>query len=72
MKISKSKLTRELLESFAGKKVKVVLFDNTTHEGVLVIGMGIGNGIIFRKPKLYTVGSLWFRLSHIKSIEVER
>ncbi len=72
MKICKRKLTRELLESFTGKKVKVVFFDNTTREGVLVLGMGIGNGFVVEKPKMYTVGNLCFRLSHIKSIEVER
>lgn len=72
MKICKRKLTRELLESFMGKKVKVVFFDNTTREGVLAIGMGIGNGFIVQKPKMYTIENLCFRLSHIKSIEVER
>lgn len=70
MKISKSKLTRELLESYAGKKVKVVFFDDTTREGTLVLGMGIGNGFIVQKPKMYTIGNLCFRLSHIKSLEV--
>lgn len=43
MKIRKNKLTRELLESFAGKKVKVVFFDNTTREGVLALGIGSWN-----------------------------
>lgn len=71
MKIRKNKLTRELLESFAGKKVKVVFFDNTTREGVLALGMGIGNGFIVQKPKMYTIENLCFRLSHIKSIEVK-
>lgn len=70
MKIKKSQLTRELLESYAGKKVKVVFFDNDTCEGILVLGMGIGNGFIVQKPKMYTIGNLCFRLSHIKSIEV--
>ena len=66
MKISKRKLTRELLESFAGEKVNVVFFDNTTREGVLTLGNGF-----FYEPKKYTVDRLCFRLSHIKSIEVE-
>lgn len=70
MKIKKSQLTRELLESYAGKKVKVVFFDNDMCEGTLVLGMGIGNGFIVQKPKMYTVGNLCFRLSHIKSLEV--
>lgn len=70
MKIKKSQLTRELLESYAGKKVKVVFFDNDMCEGTLVLGMGIGNGFIVQKPKMYTIGNLCFRLSHIKSIEV--
>ena len=70
MKIKKSQLTRELLESYAGKKVKVVFFDNDICEGTLFIGMGIGNGFIVQKPKMYTIGNLCFRLSHIKSIEV--
>lgn len=69
MKISKSKLTRELLESYAGKKVKVVFFDDTTREGTLVLGMGIGNGFIVQKPKMYTIGNLCFRMSHIKTLE---
>ena len=70
MKIKKSQLTRELFESFAGKKVKIVFFDNDICEGTLVLGMGIGNGFIVQKPKMYTIGNLCFRLSHIKSIEV--
>lgn len=70
MKIKKSQLTREVLESFAGKKVKVVFFDNDMCEGTLVLGMGIGNGFIVQKPKMYTIGNLCFRLSHIKSLEV--
>ena len=70
MKISKNKLTRELLESYAEKKVKVVFFDDTTREGTLVLGMGIGNGFIVKKSKRYTVGGVCFCLSHIKSIEV--
>lgn len=70
MKIKKSQLTRELLESYEGKKVKVVFFDNDMCEGTLVLGMGIGNGFIVQKPKMYTIGNLCFRLSHIKSLEV--
>lgn len=65
MKISKSKLTRELLERYAGKKVKVVFFDDTTREGVLELGNGF-----FYEPKKYVVGNLCFRLSHIKTLEV--
>ena len=70
MKIKKSQLTRELLESYEGKKVKVIFFDNDMCEGTLVLGMGIGNGFIVQKPKMYTIGNLCFRLSHIKSLEV--
>ena len=66
MKIRKHELTRELLESFAGKKVKVVFFDNTTSEGVLSLGNGF-----FYEPKKYVVGNLCFRLSHIKTLEVK-
>lgn len=66
MKISKRKLTRECLESLAGKNVKVVLFDNETREGKLQLGNGF-----FYEPKKYVVGNMCFRLSHIKSIEVE-
>lgn len=66
MKISKSKLTRESLESLAGKSVKVVLFDNETREGILQLGNGF-----FYEPKKYVVDHMCFRLSHIKSIEVE-
>ena len=66
MKISKSKLTRESLESLVGKSVKVVLFDNETREGILQLGNGF-----FYEPKKYVVGNMCFRLSHIKSIEVE-
>lgn len=65
MKISKSKLTRELLERYAGKKVKVIFFDDTTREGVLELGNGF-----FYEPKKYVVGNLCFRLSHIKTLEV--
>ena len=71
MKIRKNKLTRELLESFAGKKVKVVFFDNTTREGVLALGMGIGNGFIVQEQKMDTVENLCFRWAHIKSMEVK-
>lgn len=66
MKIKKYELTRDILESFAGKKVKIVFFDNTTREGVLVLGNGF-----FYEPKKYTVDHLCFRLSHIKNIEVK-
>ena len=65
MKIGKNKLTRELLESYAGKKVKVVFFDDDVREGVLELG----NGFFF-EPKKYVVGNICFRLSHIKSMEV--
>lgn len=40
MKISKSKLTRELLESYVGKDVRITFFDGDVREGVL----GLGNG----------------------------
>lgn len=66
MKISKSKLTRELLERYAGKKVKVVFFDDTMRKGVLELGNGF-----FYEPKKYCVGDMCFRLSHIKTLEVE-
>lgn len=70
MKIKKHELTRERLESFEGKKVKVLFFDNTTCDGVLNLGMGIGNGFIIQKPKMYTIRSVVFCLSHIKMLEV--
>lgn len=70
MKIKKHELTRDILENFAGKKVKIVFFDNTTCEGVLNLGMGIGNGFIMQKPKMYTIRAVVFRLSHIKMLEV--
>lgn len=70
MKIGKNKLSRDLLESYAGKKVKIVFFYNDTCEGTLALGMGIGNGYIVQKPKMYTIGNISFRLSHIKSLEV--
>lgn len=33
MKIGKSKLTRELLESYAGKDVRITFFDGDTEQG---------------------------------------
>lgn len=66
MKISKKKLTRELLKCCEGMKVKVIFFNNTTVEGVLELGNGY-----FYEPKKYFVDHICFRLSHIKSIEVE-
>ena len=71
MKISKRKLTRELLESYVGKDVRITFFDGDVREGVLELGMGIGNGFIVQKPKMYTIGDLCFRLSHIKTLEVK-
>ena len=71
MKIGKSKLTRELLESYVGKDVRITFFDDDVREGVLELGMGIGNGFIVQKPKMYTIGDLSFRLSHIKTLEVK-
>lgn len=64
MKISKAKLTRELLENYVGKKIKVVLFDNSCYEGILELGNGF-----FYEPKKYVVGNVCFRLSHIKWIK---
>lgn len=66
MKIKKHELTRDILENFAGKKVKIVFFDNTTCEGVLRLGNGF-----FYEPKKYTVDHFCFRLSHIKTLEVK-
>lgn len=66
MKIKKHELTRDILENFAGKKVKIVFFDDTTREGVLELGNGF-----FYEPKKYCVGDICFRLSHIKILEVE-
>lgn len=66
MKIGKSKLTRELLESYAGKDVRITFFDGDVREGVLELGNGF-----FYEPKKYVVGNLCFRLSHIKTLEVE-
>lgn len=40
MKISKNKLTRDLLESFVGKKVKITFFDGDVEEGILRLGNG--------------------------------
>ena len=65
MKIKKSQLTREILESYAGIFVKITFFDGDKREGVLRLGNGY-----FYEPKKYVVGDLCFRLSHIKSIEV--
>ena len=66
MKIGKSKLTRELLESYAGKNVRITFFDNDVREGVLELGNGF-----FYQPKRYVVDNLCFRLSQIKALEVE-
>ena len=66
MKIGKSKLTRELLESYVGKDVRITFFDGDVREGVLELGNGF-----FYEPKKYVVGNLCFRLSHIKTLEVE-
>ncbi len=65
MKIGKSKLTRELLESHVGKDVRITFFDGDVREGVLELGNGF-----FYEPKKYVVGNLCFRLSHIKTLEV--
>lgn len=65
MKIKKSQLTREILESYAGKTVKVTLFDGDSRTGILQLGNGF-----FYESKKYVVKDLCFRLSHIKSIEV--
>lgn len=65
MKIKKPQLTRELLESYAGEKVKVKLMDGFVFEGILELGNGF-----FYEPKKYVVANICFRLSHIKSIEV--
>lgn len=71
MKIKKYKLTRETFESFAGKQVKIVFFDNTVREGVLVLGISVGEWFVLQKPKMYSIGNFSFRFSHIKSIEVK-
>lgn len=65
MKIKKSQLTRELLESYAGQKVKVILMDDFVFEGILELRNGF-----FYQPKKYVVANMCFRLSRIKSIEV--
>ncbi len=66
MKIGKSKLTRELLESYAGQKVKVTLMDDFVFEGILELGNGF-----FYEPKKYVVANICFRLSHIKTLEIK-
>ncbi len=63
--ITKAKLTREMLESYANKRVKVTLFDDDVIEGVLKLGNGF-----FYEPKKYVVDKFCFRLSHIKKIEI--
>ena len=40
MKIKKSQLTREILESYAGKTVTVTLFDGDSRTGILQLGNG--------------------------------
>ncbi len=66
MKIGKSKLSRELLESYVGKAVRITFFDGDVREGVLELGNGF-----FYEPRKYVLGNVCFRLSHIKYIEVK-
>ena len=61
MKIGKSKLTRELLESYVGKDVRITFFDGDVREGVLELGNGF-----FYQPKKYVVGNLSRRHGYAK------
>ncbi len=53
------RISREYLESFIGKKVKIIMFDNDICVGTLQKG----------SAKWYCIGNINFRLSHLKKIE---
>lgn len=55
----KMRISREYLESFIGKKVKIIMFDNDICVGTLQKG----------SAKWYCIGNINFRLSHLKKIE---
>ncbi len=60
------RITREYLESFIGKKVKVTFWDNDIRVGVLKNNKA---GVWWECPKWYHIDNLSFRLSHLKKIE---
>ena len=66
-------MTREHLESYIDKYVRVYLKNDTrAYVGELIKGFGIGNGMYLTgKKKWYYLkgGTLTFRLSHVRRIK---
>jgi hypothetical protein len=62
-------MKRDKLEKYIGKKVKVTLFDKSTHEGTLELGNGF-----FKVPKWYTIKEypISFRCSHVIKLEEKK
>lgn len=56
------------LMDMLGRKVKVILFDGSTLEGILEYDESFDEH--FRKPGYFYIGSMGFKVSHIRKYEV--
>lgn len=56
------------LMDMLGRKVKVILFDGSTLEGILEYDESFDEH--FRKPGYFYIGSTGFKVSHIRKYEV--
>lgn len=61
-------ITKEKLDSYIGKEVRVILFDNNELEGVLEYILEFSERYGYRKPGYYNIGNMGFKRSHIKRI----
>lgn len=65
-------MTREKLNSYLGKQVKIQFKDGNTVFGTLGFTKEFSQKYGYRKPNYYTC-NLWdFKVSHVKSIREEK
>jgi hypothetical protein len=62
------RVTREKLDKYLGKEVRIHFKDGQVVYGVLGFTPEFSSKYGYRKPNYYTIGDLSFKASHIRSV----
>ena len=59
-------MKKDNLKTYIGKRVRITLFDGKTIEGVLGYAEDFSARYGYRKPNLFYIDDMGFRVSHVK------
>ncbi len=62
-------MTKEELNKFIGKRVRIIFSDSQTEIGILDFANDFSSEYGYRKPGLYYINDLSFRVGTVKKIE---